>query len=288
MVVYSLSDRTLQKQASFRTSTAPIDIAITGNIIAVADLMKSVSIVEYKRGTAGLPDTLEEVARHFQTVWATAVAQVGKDAAFLESDAEGNLMVLQQNTNGITADDRRRLEVISEIRLGEMVNRIRSFDVSANPNAIVTPTAFTGTVSPLFLPPSPPPPLTPPRRAGRRLHLPHRPHRPRLPRHPHAPAIRPRLPRPLPRQHPVQQLPRIQEPGAAGGGAVPVRRWGAGGCVFGSVAYGAGGGCEGVGEGGWGCGGGEGGGGGVEKVALGLGRGEEGRVREESGRRVGC
>lgn len=115
--------------------------------------MKSVSIVEYKRGAAGLPDTLTEVARHFQTAWGTAVAHVADDT-FLESDAEGNLMVLHQNINGVTADDRQRLEITSEIRLGEMVNRIRSFEVPYNPNATIIPKAFLGTVS-LLQPPSP-------------------------------------------------------------------------------------------------------------------------------------
>ncbi len=57
-------------------------------------------------------------------------------------------MVLRQNVVGVTVDDRRRLEVESEIRLGEMVNRIRSFEVevdSKNP-APVVPKAFMGTV----------------------------------------------------------------------------------------------------------------------------------------------
>lgn len=57
-------------------------------------------------------------------------------------------MVLRQNVAGVTVDDRRRLEVESEIRLGEMVNRIRSFDVEVdakNP-APVVPKAFMATV----------------------------------------------------------------------------------------------------------------------------------------------
>lgn len=108
--------------------------------------MKSVSVVEYKRGNQGLPDTLEEKARHFQTAWGTAVAHVAKDT-ILESDAEGNLVVLHQNTSGVTAEDRRRLEVTSEIRLGELVNRMRSFEISASPNSVVVPKAFVGTVS---------------------------------------------------------------------------------------------------------------------------------------------
>lgn len=118
--------------------------------------MKSVSVIEYTRGKEGLDDKLEETSRHFATVWSTAVAHVAENT-ILESDAEGNLLVLHQNTSGVTADDRRRLEVTSEIRLGEMVNRIRSFEVPASKNATVVPRAFLGTVSdtvflPLLLP----------------------------------------------------------------------------------------------------------------------------------------
>ena len=146
VVVYNFEYGSLHKVASYRTATAPIDIAITGNRIAVADLMKSVSIVEYKQGSTGEPDTLTELARHFQTGWATAVALVDDDT-FLESDAEGNLMVLHQNVNGVTEDDRRRLEVTSEILLGEMVNRIRRINVPVTQSATVVPRAFLATVS---------------------------------------------------------------------------------------------------------------------------------------------
>lgn len=145
VVIYTLEGSSLYKAASYRTSTAPIDIAVKGNLIAIVDLMKSVSVVEYNRGTEGLPDTLEEKARHFQTAWGTAVAHVDTDT-ILESDAEGNLMVLHQNTSGVTSEDRRRLEITSEIRLGEMVNRIRSFEVPTSTNATVVPKAFLGTV----------------------------------------------------------------------------------------------------------------------------------------------
>lgn len=135
----------LDKLASYRTSTAPVDITVTGDLIAVSDLMKSVCVVQYKAGENGLPDTLTEVSRHFQTVWGTAVACIGKDT-FLESDAEGNLIVLKRNINGVTDDDRRRLEVTSEISLGEMVNRIRPVNIQQLASVTVTPRAFLGTV----------------------------------------------------------------------------------------------------------------------------------------------
>ncbi|PGH01906.1 DNA damage-binding protein 1 [Blastomyces parvus] len=152
VVVYTLSkgqfaDYTLTKTATYRTSTAPIDIAVTSNLIAVADLMKSVSIVEYQQGADGLSDSLTEVARHFQTLWSTAVAPVAQDT-WLESDAEGNLVVLRRNVNGVTEDDKRRLEVTSEILLGEMVNRIRPVNIQASlgTEAAISPRAFLGTV----------------------------------------------------------------------------------------------------------------------------------------------
>lgn len=149
-MIYSLDSTsarpTLVKKASYRTSTVPIDLLVTDNLIAVADMMKSVSIVEYKAGADGLPDALDEIARHYQTTWATAVAPVANET-YLESDAEGNLMVLHQNTHGVTEDDRRRLEVTSEMLLGEIVNRIRRIDVPMSPDAVVIPRAFLGTVS---------------------------------------------------------------------------------------------------------------------------------------------
>ena len=147
VVIYSLENSCLCKRATYRTSTSPIDIAIHGSEIAIADLMKSISITSYTPGSVGLDDGLTETARHYQTVWGTAVAHVGEDT-WLEADAEGNLIVLYQNVSGVTSDDRRRLEVTSEIRLGEMVNRIRSFDVGETDSrtpAPVMPKAFLGT-----------------------------------------------------------------------------------------------------------------------------------------------
>ncbi|KAF3484447.1 DNA damage-binding protein 1a [Arthroderma uncinatum] len=137
---------TLVKGASYRTSTAPIDIAVTDNVIAVADLMKSVSLVQYNKAEdAAQEDELEEMARHYQTLWTTAVAPIGEDA-YLVGDAEGNLIVLHRNLSGVTAADKKRLQATSEIRLGEMVNRIHPVSVQAFPNAAVTARAMLATV----------------------------------------------------------------------------------------------------------------------------------------------
>jgi DNA damage-binding protein 1 len=147
--VYDFELGSWNKIATYRTSTAPIDIVVTDDTIAIADIMKSVSIVQFKVGEVGEPSTLEEVARHYQVAWSTAIANVDKDT-YLESDAEGNLMVMKQNFKGVTLEDRKRLEIISEMQLGELVNRIRRIDVPKSENALTEPRAFLATVSLTF------------------------------------------------------------------------------------------------------------------------------------------
>ncbi|KAL2827563.1 mono-functional DNA-alkylating methyl methanesulfonate N-term-domain-containing protein [Aspergillus cavernicola] len=149
VVVYKVNPKFgglgIENIASYRTSTAPVDVTVTDNVIAISDLMKSVCIVEYQEGEDGAADKLTEVARHFQTVWGTGVASIAPDT-YLESDAEGNLIVLRRNRSGVEEDDRRRLEVTGEISLGEMVNRIRPVNIQQLPSAAVVPRAFLGTV----------------------------------------------------------------------------------------------------------------------------------------------
>ncbi|KAI5270696.1 hypothetical protein E4T47_06014 [Aureobasidium subglaciale] len=135
----------LDKVASYRTSTAPIDVSVTGDKITIADLMKSVSVVQYKQGANGQDDNLSEVARHYDTTWGTAVANIEANT-YIESDAEGNLLVLNQDVNGFSEEDKRRLRVLSDMQLGEMVNRIRRIEVQPTPSAIVIPCAFLATV----------------------------------------------------------------------------------------------------------------------------------------------
>ncbi|KAK0878312.1 hypothetical protein LTR87_007850 [Friedmanniomyces endolithicus] len=150
VVVYAFEYQTpstpfLVKKAAYRTATAPIDLAVTGTTIAVTDLMKSVSLLQYTPGRAGAPDSLGEIARHFETLWGTAVANVAENT-YLASDAEGNLVVLQHDINGYSDEDKRRLRPVSEMLLGEMVNRIRPISVQPSPNALVIPRAFLATV----------------------------------------------------------------------------------------------------------------------------------------------
>ncbi|KAI1394015.1 mono-functional DNA-alkylating methyl methanesulfonate N-term-domain-containing protein [Hypoxylon trugodes] len=150
VVVYSYNETSstsadIEKIVSYRPSTYPTDLAIEGNIIAVADLMKSMALVEYVPPTEGAGAKLVEVSRHYQSSWATSVCYVGEES-WLESDAQGNLIVLRRNLAGVTIEDRRRMEVTSEFNLGETVNKIRKVKLDTSINAIILPQAFLGTV----------------------------------------------------------------------------------------------------------------------------------------------
>jgi len=150
VVMYKYEENTetsaiLTKVATYRTSTCPISLDVTtSNIIAVGDMMKSISLVQYTPGEEGLPDRLEEVARHMQSGWTTAVVHI-EDDSYLSSDHDGNLLVLRRNLTGVTLSDRKRLELTSEINLGEQVNKIVRVNVVPSPNAMVIPHAFLGT-----------------------------------------------------------------------------------------------------------------------------------------------
>ncbi|KKY31569.1 putative dna damage-binding protein 1 [Diaporthe ampelina] len=134
-----------ERVASHRPSTYPVDLAINGNIIAVADMMKSISLLEFVPAKEGNSALLTERARHYQSAWATAVCHI-EDQSWLEADAQGNLMVLRRNPDGPTLDDQRRMETISEMNLGEMVNCIRKVAVETSSSAMIVPQAFLGTV----------------------------------------------------------------------------------------------------------------------------------------------
>ncbi|KAI1143103.1 mono-functional DNA-alkylating methyl methanesulfonate N-term-domain-containing protein [Hypoxylon sp. FL0543] len=140
----SSSSAELRKIASYRPATYPVDLAVEGDIIAVADLMKSMTLVEYHPPNSNSGHRLEEVSRHYQALWATAVCHVDEES-WLESDAQGNLLVLRRNLAGVTIEDKSRMEVTSEINLGEVVNKIRKVTVEASENAVVVPRAFLGT-----------------------------------------------------------------------------------------------------------------------------------------------
>lgn len=87
----------------------------------VGDLMRSISLVQY------YPEhnTLEEVARDFNSNWTTAVSMLTDDV-YLGGENWNNLYVLRRNTKATSEEVRCRLDTVGEFHLGEMVNKFMS------------------------------------------------------------------------------------------------------------------------------------------------------------------
>ncbi len=120
----------LSKLATYRTSTNPMSLAVTPATadtpaqIAVADLMKSLSVIQVIPPSSASPEyRLQEMSRHFASLWSSAAAVLQEDE-WVVADMEGNLITLRQNRGDSSEEIQRRLEVTGEFRLGEVVNKI--------------------------------------------------------------------------------------------------------------------------------------------------------------------
>ncbi|KAH6895729.1 mono-functional DNA-alkylating methyl methanesulfonate N-term-domain-containing protein [Thelonectria olida] len=133
-----------KKIASYRSAGYPVDLDINGNTLGVVDLMQSLSLVEFTPPKDGNKAKLVEVARHYEPEWATSVCHL-EGERWLVADAQGNLIVLQRNLDAATEEDARRLEVTSEIHIGEQINRIQKLHVANGENSVVSPMAFLAT-----------------------------------------------------------------------------------------------------------------------------------------------
>ncbi|CRK21304.1 hypothetical protein BN1708_017861, partial [Verticillium longisporum] len=114
-------------------------------MIGVADLMQSMTLVEFVPAKDGRKAKLIERARHFEYIWATAVCSLGEES-WLEADAQGNLMILERQPDAPTEHDQKQMRTTSEMHLGEQVNKIRPLQITATENDIIVPKAFLATV----------------------------------------------------------------------------------------------------------------------------------------------
>ncbi|CAG8949204.1 hypothetical protein HYFRA_00004827 [Hymenoscyphus fraxineus] len=149
VVIYDYHESTavsaeLEKLATYRTSTLPVDLEVTDNTIVVADMMKSVSILEYIPGEDGIVGQLKELARHHEACWSTGVSRIAENI-YLETDQEGNLIILNHDPNAIEEKQRSSLKVIGGMNLGEMVNKIQRISLNVTSEAVVAPKAFLAT-----------------------------------------------------------------------------------------------------------------------------------------------
>ncbi|KAK4226580.1 hypothetical protein QBC38DRAFT_221708 [Podospora fimiseda] len=133
--------------ASHKPATHPVALEVKDNTIGLVDLMKSMTLVEFVSGDEkeNRKPQLVERARHFESVTSTALCHVDGDE-WLQSDDQGNLLMLQRNLDAVTAYEQKSMRVTAAFNLGEIVNRIRPIRVETSPGAMIVPRAFLGTV----------------------------------------------------------------------------------------------------------------------------------------------
>ncbi|BFZ62534.1 DNA damage-binding protein 1a [Saitoella coloradoensis] len=106
--------------ASKRSATIVLTLSVKGSIIVVGDLMKSVFALRFNTAD----NSLEEIARDYTALWMTAVDAIDDDT-YVGGEAEGNLVIYKRDTTAPTELEQARLQIVSEFKVGEMVNKIR-------------------------------------------------------------------------------------------------------------------------------------------------------------------
>ncbi|KAF3929640.1 hypothetical protein ABW20_dc0107312 [Dactylellina cionopaga] len=135
----------IERITSVRASTIPVALSVSGTRVFVGDLVKGVMVLELVTGADGENDRLVEVCRQYGVSWITALEALDEDTC-ISADSEGNLMLLRRESVGATDEDTRRMRPLSELRLGEMVNRIRKVNDPVSQTYVVQPKAYLGTV----------------------------------------------------------------------------------------------------------------------------------------------
>lgn len=132
---HSQTKPVLSKMTSYRAQSDPMDLSVCGRTIAVADMMKGATLLNYKPEEATeTQGSFFEIARNYSTQWSTAICLLDEETV-VSGDSEGNLLIQKIDKNGVTAEDKRRLRLVGDMRLGEMINRIRRGENASLPGA---------------------------------------------------------------------------------------------------------------------------------------------------------
>ena len=91
-----------------------------GDFLVVGDLMKSVTLLQFKEEEG----VLEMLARDYEPAWLTSLEALDDDT-FLTAENGYNLFTVRKNTEATTEDERARLVPCGAFHLGEFVNKLQ-------------------------------------------------------------------------------------------------------------------------------------------------------------------
>lgn len=123
-VVEADGSRVLRRECGHHGHILVLHIAVRGDFVVVGDLMKSVSLLQYKPAGSGGGDgeaSIEEIAKDFDANWMTAVSTIDDDT-FIGAEHEYNIFTVRKNNDATTDEEKKRLEVVGVFHVGEYIN----------------------------------------------------------------------------------------------------------------------------------------------------------------------
>ncbi|QSL66714.1 hypothetical protein MERGE_001098 [Pneumocystis wakefieldiae] len=128
---------------TYKSSVLCLSLAIYGIHIIIGDLMKSVSLLALVDMENRIK--LKEIARDYNPLWMTCVAILDENL-YIGAEAEGNLSLFLKDSNTSIEEKIDKLQVISEIKWGELINQIKPGTILSSENPIIIPKATFVTV----------------------------------------------------------------------------------------------------------------------------------------------
>ena len=129
MAVTSDQNLSLHYECGHQGHILALYIKTHGDFILVGDLLRSVTLLQYKAADA----KLEEVARDFNSNYMRAVEIIGDDEHFLGSDDSGNIFTVRRQSDAATDEMRSKMESQGTFHLGDAINVFRRGSLNSEP-----------------------------------------------------------------------------------------------------------------------------------------------------------
>ncbi|XP_059050799.1 DNA damage-binding protein 1-like [Achroia grisella] len=114
------SDKELRLECSHFNNIVALFLKVKGDFILVGDLMRSMSLLQYKQ----MEGSFEEIARDYTPNWMTAV-EILDDDTFLGAENSFNIFVCQKDSAATTDEERQQMSYLGQFNVGDMVNVMR-------------------------------------------------------------------------------------------------------------------------------------------------------------------
>ncbi|XP_050685105.1 DNA damage-binding protein 1 isoform X1 [Leptidea sinapis] len=114
------SEKELRLECSHFNNIVALYLKVKGDFILVGDLMRSMSLLQYKQ----MEGSFEEIARDYTPNWMTAV-EILDDDTFLGAENSFNLIVCQKDSAATTDEERQQMSYMGQFHIGDMVNVMR-------------------------------------------------------------------------------------------------------------------------------------------------------------------